>query len=80
MFQVGSNVLTLILPVSVPLIAGIVVDVGLPVIHRGVRYNCRVFLLNQRILLVRPKLCLADDGNYRHAPNGPHTHPYVTFV
>ena len=43
----------------------IVVDVGMPVIHRGVRYNCRVFLLNRRILLIRPKLHLANDGNYR---------------
>lgn len=42
-----------------------VCDVGMPVIHRGVRYNCRVFLLNKRILLIRPKLHLANDGNYR---------------
>ncbi|KAL4439201.1 hypothetical protein ABPG77_004103 [Micractinium sp. CCAP 211/92] len=44
---------------------GIVCDVGMPVIHRGVRYNCRVFLLNRRVLLIRPKLHLANDGNYR---------------
>ena len=44
---------------------GIVIDIGMPVMHRGVRYNCRVFLLNGRILLIRPKKCLADDGNYR---------------
>ena len=44
---------------------GIVCDIGLPVIHRGVRYNCRLFALNRRILLIRPKLALADDGNYR---------------
>ena len=44
---------------------GIVVDVGLPVLHRGVRFNCRAILLNRRVLLVRPKLFLADDGNYR---------------
>ena len=43
----------------------IVCDVGMPVIHRGVRYNCRIFLLNRRILLIRPKLHLANDGNYR---------------
>ena len=43
----------------------IVCDVGMPVIHRGVRYNCRVFVLNRKILLIRPKLCLANDGNYR---------------
>jgi Carbon-nitrogen hydrolase len=43
----------------------ILVDVGMPVIHRGVRYNCRVFILDGRVLLIRPKLHLADDGNYR---------------
>jgi NAD+ synthase (glutamine-hydrolysing) len=43
----------------------IVIDVGMPVIHKGVRYNCRVFVLNRRILLIRPKLNLANDGNYR---------------
>ena len=45
--------------------SGIVCDVGMPVLHRGVRYNCRVFLLDGRVLLVRPKLHLANDGNYR---------------
>ena len=43
------------------------VDVGLPVTHGGVRYNCRAFLLRRRVLLLRPKLVLADDGNYREA-------------
>ncbi|KAG6966608.1 hypothetical protein JG688_00006706 [Phytophthora aleatoria] len=43
----------------------ILCDIGMPVMHNGVRYNCRVFCLNQRILLIRPKLFLADDGNYR---------------
>jgi NAD+ synthase (glutamine-hydrolysing) len=45
----------------------LVVDVGLPVTHGGVRYNCRAFLLRGRVLLLRPKLVLADDGNYREA-------------
>ena len=40
-------------------------DVGMPVVHGGVRYNCRVILLNGKILLIRPKMYLADDGNYR---------------
>eukprot|EP00976_Prorocentrum_cordatum_P031862 647749-Prorocentrum_minimum.AAC.4 len=43
----------------------IVCDVGMPVMHAGVRYNCRVFCLNRKILLIRPKLNLANDGNYR---------------
>lgn len=42
-----------------------VVDLGMPVMHRGVRYNCRVILLNGSILLIRPKQELANDGNYR---------------
>jgi NAD+ synthase (glutamine-hydrolysing) len=43
----------------------ILVDVGLPILHRGVRYNCRLFMCNRKVLLLRPKLCLANDGNYR---------------
>jgi NAD+ synthase (glutamine-hydrolysing) len=31
----------------------------------GVMYNCRVILLNRKVLLIRPKLHLANDGNYR---------------
>jgi len=44
---------------------GIVIDLGAPVTHAGVRYNCRIFLLNGKVLLIRPKLDLANDGNYR---------------
>jgi NAD+ synthase (glutamine-hydrolysing) len=46
---------------------GILCDVGLPLMHRGVRYNCRIFLLDRKVVLVRPKLALAQDGNYREA-------------
>eukprot|EP00916_Digyalum_oweni_P026750 GHVL01043917.1.p1 GENE.GHVL01043917.1~~GHVL01043917.1.p1 ORF type:complete len:176 (+),score=32.43 GHVL01043917.1:25-528(+) len=45
----------------------IIVAVGMPIMHRSVRYNCVVFLLNEKILLIRPKLYLADDGNYRES-------------
>lgn len=45
----------------------IICDIGMPVIHRGVRFNCRVFLLNRKILFIRPKLSMADDGNYRES-------------
>lgn len=38
--------------------------VNRPVLHRGSRYNCRVFLWNGRILLIRPKMYMADEGNY----------------
>ena len=44
---------------------GILCDIGMPVLHRGVRYNCRIFLLDRRVVLIRPKLYLANDGNYR---------------
>lgn len=44
---------------------GIVCDIGLPLEHKGVRYNCRAFCLDRRILLLRPKTDMADDGNYR---------------
>ncbi len=43
----------------------ILCDVGMPVMHQNVRYNCRVLVLNGRIHLIRPKMILADDGNYR---------------
>ena len=33
--------------------------------HKNVLYNCRVIFLNQTILLIRPKMFLAMDGNYR---------------
>ena len=47
------------------LTADILCDIGMPVMHKNVRYNCRIFALNGKILLIRPKLILAADGNYR---------------
>ncbi|KAJ7733229.1 hypothetical protein DFH07DRAFT_871007 [Mycena maculata] len=44
---------------------GIVCDVGMPVVHKNVIYNCRVIIHNRKILLIRPKMWLANDGNYR---------------
>ncbi|KAI9795215.1 MAG: glutamine-dependent NAD(+) synthetase [Piccolia ochrophora] len=43
----------------------ILLDIGMPVRHRNVRYNCRVLLYNRKIILIRPKMWLANDGNYR---------------
>jgi len=37
-----------------------------PVIHKGVLYNCRVLFYNTKIILVRPKVWMANDGNYRY--------------
>uniref|UniRef100_A0A7N6FI82 Glutamine-dependent NAD(+) synthetase n=1 Tax=Anabas testudineus TaxID=64144 RepID=A0A7N6FI82_ANATE len=36
-----------------------------PVMHHNVRYNCRVLFLNRKILLIRPKMLMANHGNYR---------------
>lgn len=44
---------------------GIIIDVGMPIQHRNVSYNCRVICLDGKILLIRPKQFLASDGNYR---------------
>ncbi|KAK3684892.1 hypothetical protein B0T22DRAFT_464411 [Podospora appendiculata] len=44
---------------------GILIDVGLPILHRNIRYNCRAICLDGKILLIRPKIWLANDGNYR---------------
>ena len=34
---------------------------------RNLRLNCRILALDGKILLIRPKLWLANDGNYRSA-------------
>lgn len=60
----------------------ILLDIGMPVMHRNVRYNCRVICFNGQLLLIRPKLYLAQSGNYREmryfTPWGRpgHTEPY----
>ena len=43
----------------------IIYVVGMPWIFAGVRYNVNVVCLNDKILLIRPKLFMANDGNYR---------------
>jgi len=43
----------------------ILLDIGMPVRHRNVRYNCRVLVYSRKLLLIRPKMWLANDGNYR---------------
>ncbi|ODN01891.1 putative glutamine-dependent NAD(+) synthetase [Orchesella cincta] len=45
----------------------ILIDVGMPVMHNGVNYNCRVVFLNKKILLIRPKMIMCDDANYRES-------------
>ncbi|CAK9049277.1 Glutamine-dependent NAD(+) synthetase (NAD(+) synthase [glutamine-hydrolyzing]) (NAD(+) synthetase) [Durusdinium trenchii] len=43
----------------------ILCDIGMPVMHRNVPYNCRVWVVNRKIVGIRPKIYLANDGNYR---------------
>lgn len=43
----------------------ILLDIGMPIIHKSIKYNCRILSYNGKILLIRPKLYLANDGNYR---------------
>lgn len=43
----------------------IILDIGMPIIHKSIKYNCRILSYNGKILLIRPKLFLANDGNYR---------------
>ncbi|XP_031500361.1 glutamine-dependent NAD(+) synthetase isoform X2 [Nymphaea colorata] len=44
---------------------GILCSIGIPIREGSTLYNCQVFCLNRKILLIRPKMCLAGDGNYR---------------
>ncbi|KAI1936225.1 glutamine-dependent NAD(+) synthetase [Ophidiomyces ophidiicola] len=44
---------------------GILLDIGMPIMHRNLRFNCRVLAIDGQILLIRPKIWLANDGNYR---------------
>ena len=43
----------------------ILCDIGMAVYFNNTLYNCRVLCLNQRIVLIRPKLFLAGGNNYR---------------
>ena len=33
--------------------------------YQGINYNARAIIYNRKILLIRPKIAMADDGNYR---------------
>lgn len=50
-----------------PICTDIICDVGMPLMHKNVTYNCRVIFLNRKILLIRPKMMLAEGGNYRES-------------
>ncbi|XP_058732150.1 glutamine-dependent NAD(+) synthetase-like [Vicia villosa] len=44
---------------------GIVCSIGMPVVKDSERYNCQVLCFNRKIIMIRPKMWLANDGNYR---------------
>uniref|UniRef100_A0A8C6UV26 Glutamine-dependent NAD(+) synthetase n=1 Tax=Neogobius melanostomus TaxID=47308 RepID=A0A8C6UV26_9GOBI len=48
-----------------PVTQDIICDVGMPIMHHNVRYNCRVIFLNRKVLLIRPKMTLANVGVHR---------------
>uniref|UniRef100_A0A1A9WFA1 Glutamine-dependent NAD(+) synthetase n=1 Tax=Glossina brevipalpis TaxID=37001 RepID=A0A1A9WFA1_9MUSC len=50
-----------------PLCENMLIDVGMPVMHRNVAYNCRVIFLNRKILLIRPKMAMCDTDQYRES-------------
>jgi NAD+ synthase (glutamine-hydrolysing) len=43
----------------------IIIDLGLPIQHRGCSFNARLLALNGEVLAIRPKLDLCNDGNFR---------------
>jgi NAD+ synthase (glutamine-hydrolysing) len=43
------------------------VVIGNPIIFNNKKYNTMTYILNKKIILIRPKITLADDGNYREA-------------
>lgn len=53
--------------ISDPICEDMLIDLGLPVRHRNVRYNCRVLCTYKHIYMIRPKMSLAQDGLYREA-------------
>lgn len=59
---------------------GILCDIGMPVIHQSVLYNCRVFCFDRKIILIRPK----TRNNYTHqhlfGSWDRHTNQLETFV
>ncbi|KAK9681785.1 hypothetical protein RND81_10G027800 [Saponaria officinalis] len=44
---------------------GILCSIGMPILNNSVRYNCQVLCMDRKIIMIRPKMWLANDGNYR---------------
>ncbi|KAJ1502836.1 Glutamine-dependent NAD(+) synthetase, partial [Coelomomyces lativittatus] len=47
-----------------PITENMLCDFGMPVRYQSQNYNCRVIVLNKKILLIRPKKKLANSGHY----------------
>ncbi|KAI1292671.1 Glutamine-dependent NAD(+) synthetase [Halotydeus destructor] len=43
----------------------IIIDVGMPIMRNSSLFNCRVIIVNGKVILIRPKTKLASGGNYR---------------
>lgn len=43
----------------------ILCDFGMPVYYKAHCYNCRVLVYKGEIILIRPKIHLSNEGNYR---------------
>ncbi len=37
---------------------------GRPITHKNSAYNCRVIVHDGKIVMIRPKMWMANDGNY----------------
>ncbi|KAI3872054.1 hypothetical protein MKX03_001401 [Papaver bracteatum] len=46
---------------------GILCSIGMPVMRGSQRYNCQILCCNRKILMIRPKFWLANDGNFRES-------------
>lgn len=53
--------------ISDPICEGVLISLGMGVRHRNVRYNAQVVCTFKEVILIRPKMALANDGLYREA-------------
>ncbi|QIW98013.1 hypothetical protein AMS68_003531 [Peltaster fructicola] len=51
--------------ISHPQCQDIIIDLGLPIQHHGCSFNARLVALDGKVLAIRPKLDLCNDGNFR---------------
>jgi len=46
---------------------GILIQTTMPILHRGAAYNCMLIINDGKICFIRPKVFMADGGNYRES-------------